>query len=538
MKALGINMVSIQSNDPQHHRNLIDFIHRCGCHDIYVNLFCGLASPIAFREPELRQFIHTARLADNPHVMAYDTIWEPGNFMFREDWRARWNRDWRAWIVEQYGSVEAAEQDWGHAVPRDNEGRPDAPPDRYFREDGPWRVLMAAYRRFMDDLMSRKWNDANRRLRSIDPNHLVSFRQGNTLPHDFTFTATPKHIDFICPEGYAIPHSQQGYLAAGFITKYVHFTTGGKPIVWSEFGQSVWDPESMRPSRERIDQVADYHDLFYRMVLETGAHGTVPWWWPGGYRVGERSDFGIMNPDGTARPAARLIAKYAKRLTTLRSWPTPTAWFEMDRDDHAGGYWHVCFHAGSEAYASAIAAGKDLGVRTAGTDTTSANTPLIAIGNRPCDGSNPPKFLNAEFNYLEILSADGKWVEADDGRRIPVAAGRPVRARVSMGNTQEATWLAPAEGALRPGDVVLATTEASQIEGSWPLPSATPYLSDAEFGEFVLSAGLSAPTRTELRMRAHQRCGFGEKRTFSLVPENRREASRGIGAFCAGSSER
>ena len=89
----------------------------------------------------------------------------------------------------------------------------------------------------------------------FDPHHLVSFRQGNTLPHDFVFTGTPKHVDFICPEGYAIPPGDDGYYAAGFITKYVHFTTGGKPIVWSEFGQSVWDATKMSPSPARIEEV-------------------------------------------------------------------------------------------------------------------------------------------------------------------------------------------------------------------------------------------------------------------------------------------
>ena len=108
--------------------------------------------------------------------------------------------------------------------------------------------MMAAYRRFMDDLTSSKWNRAHRKLREFDPHHLVSFRQGNTLPHDFVFTGTPKHVDFICPEGYSIPPGDDGYYAAGFITKYVHFTTGGKPIVWSEFGQSVWDATKMSPS--------------------------------------------------------------------------------------------------------------------------------------------------------------------------------------------------------------------------------------------------------------------------------------------------
>ena len=225
-------------------------------------------------------------------------------------------------MVEQYGSIAAAETDWQAAGRRDSQGRLISPPDEHFRDDGPWRTMMAAYRRFMDDLTSSKWNRAHRTLRRLDPHHLVSFRQGNTLPHDFVFTGTPKHVDFICPEGYSIQPGDDGYYAAGFITKYVHFTTGGKPIVWSEFGQSVWDATRMEPSPKRIQEVSQYHEMFYRMALESGANGTIPWWWPGGYREGEKSDFGIVNPDGSPRPAAQLIADYSPRLKNHREWPS------------------------------------------------------------------------------------------------------------------------------------------------------------------------------------------------------------------------
>ena len=46
MTAIGINLVSVQSPDPQFYRNLLDFVCRCRKHDVYVNLFCGLASPL------------------------------------------------------------------------------------------------------------------------------------------------------------------------------------------------------------------------------------------------------------------------------------------------------------------------------------------------------------------------------------------------------------------------------------------------------------------------------------------------------------
>ena len=106
MTAIGINLVSIQSPDPKFYRNLLDFLCRCRQHGVYVNLFCGLASPLAFRENELKDFIATARLADNPTIMAYDTIWEPGNYVFQGDRRAGWDEQWRGWVIEQYGSID------------------------------------------------------------------------------------------------------------------------------------------------------------------------------------------------------------------------------------------------------------------------------------------------------------------------------------------------------------------------------------------------------------------------------------------------
>ncbi len=519
MAAIGINLVSIQAPQLASHRNLLDFLCRCRKHNIYVNLFCGLASPLGFREQELKEYLSTARLPDNATIMAYDTIWEPGNYVFQGERRAAWDAQWRDWVIEQYGSISAAEEAWSVTGRRDAQGRLISPPDECFQTDGPWRIMMAAYRRFMDDLTSRKWNAAHRRLRALDPHHLVSFRQGNTLPHDFVFTGTPKHVDFICPEGYAIPPGDDGYYAAGFITKYVHFTTGGKPIVWAEFGQSVWDARGMAPSAAQIDGVAPYHELFYRMVIQSGANGTIPWWWPGGYREEEQSDFGIMNPDGSPRPAAQLIARYGPQLQAQRAWPAATVWFDMDRDAHAGGYWYVCFNTGRDAYRSAVEAGQQLGIRTAGTGTTSANTPLVAVGNQPCDGKSPPKFLNAEFNWLLVQDAAGQWVEAADGSTITVPSEGPIPARICVGNTQEATWLAPRAGGVRTGDVVLQTTDRSELRGRWPLPQDTPYLSDADFGTILLAAPGTRSIQVELRMAVEGRTGFGEKRAFTLQRE-------------------
>jgi hypothetical protein len=514
MADMGINMVSIQSPPTEFCRNLLDFARRCKNHGIRINLYNGLASPLGFNEKGLQEYLTVARLPGNPTIFAYDTIWEPGNHVFRNDSaRGKWDADWRAWLEERYGSVENAEADWQFKARRNDKGEVVSPPDQYFREDGSWRTMMAAYRRFMDDLTSRLWGKAHRRLRELDPNHLISYRQGNTLPHDFALSGTSKHIDFICPEGYAIPHSDNGENAIGFITRYVDYTTAGKPVIWSEFGKSVWDAQAMAPNAKAIEMVGEYHARFYRAALASGANGTAPWWWPGGYRVGERSDFGIVEPSRKERPAALLIREYAPRYKQARPRPTPTTWLDYDRDAHAGGYWWTAFHEGAEAYRTATEQGKALGIRTKGTGTDSTNTPLTAVGGVPGNGHNPPKFLNSEFNYLQIQSADGTWTEAKDGVTIPVKTGQPVRARASLGNLQEATWMP----GTTEGSVALVTRANGKVEAKQFLAKPVPRFGDADFGEFVLLPKATAKTELRIGLEALGRTPFGETRTFALV---------------------
>ena len=118
-------------------------------------------------------------------------------------------------------------------------------------------------------------------------------------------------------------------------------------------------------------------------------------------------------------------------------------------------------------------------------------------------------------------------MEATDGCSITVSSASPVKARVCVGNTQEATWLAPQGNAVQPGDVVLQTTEASELRGQWSLPTETRYLADADFGEIILAEHVTQSTKVELRMAVEGRTGFGEKRTFTLQGSRRRVVVRG-----------
>jgi len=535
LESLGANFVAIRAHHQNDRRTLLDFLRRCRNHGIRVFLFLqshvitddphyfqGLMMPHHFQEKDVAEFIRATRLAENPTLMGWDLIWEPAGWLFGgkyssfgwtepTPYRQRWDADWERWIVERYGSLANAEADWGVPAPR-LDGRVTSPTNEQFKEDGPWRIMVAAYRRFMDNLMSRKWNDVTRTLRRLDPNHLVSFRQGNLPPWDFTLTATPKHVDFFAMEGYGFKPGAQGINSAGFINRYIHFATKGKPYLWVEFGASAWDRDAMQPGEKEIAYQTQCHELIYRTALETGANGAAPWWWAGGYRISEKSDYGILNPDGTLRPSGALLQKYAALFKTPRCYRKPDTWFTMDRDVHSGSHYRAAFHEGAEAYKEAVAQGRQLGIRTPGTGTTSADTPLLVVGNTKYNGRNPPKYLDAEFNWFKIGFAGGDWIEVRDGARIHVPRNKPILAAASVGNLQEATWL-------RHG-VYLAATGHSTLKLKQPIAKDTARLEDAEFGEsFVLTEGIATETKVELQMTAEGRAWFGEKLRFTLEIE-------------------
>jgi len=235
--------------------------------------------------------------------------------------------------------------------------------------------------------------------------------------------------------------------------------------------------------------------------------------------VSEFTDLGLINPDGTMRPATKVMKKYIDLFKKPRTYPEADTWVTVDRDSHSGGNRQVIFNEGAEAYKKAAADGKKLGVRTSGTGTTSADTPLLAVGNTKYNGKNPPKYLNAEFNRFKIKVGDGDWVDVTNGATLKVAADKPVLASVSVGNLQEAAWLPP-ESAGKAGAVYLASTGNSKLDVMKAVNAEVPWQTDSDFGgNFILSKGIEKPTFVELQMKAEGRAWFGEKFRFTLVPQ-------------------
>jgi len=518
-EGMGLSMVSIQYNRLEQAGPVMDLLARAERHHLKVHAFLPGLDPLQPDFPRASALIRAAHLAESPAFFAYDLGWEVRVGVRTA--RVAWDRAWHRWVLDRYGSVELAEQDWGFSPAREG-GILTGASDEQLKQDGPWRIYVAAYRRFLDDTISRRYREVRDFVRSLDAHHLLGARSGfggtgaewiaEYLPFDLASGA--KHLDFICPEHYEDPHTRQEFLKGAFTTAYARLVSGGKPVYWAEFGRPVaWKVEAaayeMEPAPATLRSQADYFRDVIGMVRDGGANGCAGWWWPAGYRVDEKSDFGLVRPDLTLRPAGEEVVRAAKEFRGPREAVPTAGETVVDRDRYVTGYAGL-YVAHSAAYAEALMAGRVPRLRTEGSGTDSVTTPLVAVGNRPATGRNPPKFLNAEFNFLRL---NGRAV--CDGDVVTVAAGRPVEVEASVGNTAEAAWRA------QPGGTVGAVQLMARWEGgeaSGAIERDVPYLADARVPAFRIAPRLDKAEVISFRMTAHGRTDFGEVIRVTLQP--------------------
>lgn len=514
---MGYNAVSIfvyHGHDKA--QNLIDILRRLDQLGMKANLSLRPGTPMDFPWDKVKDMIEYSRLAENDTVFAYDLAWEP-MFNTHND-RKVWDGEWEKWIIERYGSIENAEKDWKCAVPRDESGKVTNPLPHQIDTKGEWNAMVAAYRRFLDTLLYKKYGEARRLVRSIDPNHLVSFRMaeaGNPnyrwdgrIPYDFPYLAAA--VDFLAPEAYGrIGDTWDKVKPGWFEREYARWAAPRKPMIWAEQGVSTWDTGRMMNTVQKLEFQARFYSIWYEMLIKSGADGLFSWWYPGGFRVGENSDYGVINPDGSDREVTRVIRENARKFVDGPSMKPVDVWLEFDRDEHPDGIAGVYDELQSEFW-TAIEKGLTPGLRTSGTGTTSADCPLVAVGNTPCNGSNPPKYLDGAFDVVEVRDASGKWVPVEKGGTVKVAAKTRVVARVQITNLGEASWVS-GKGT---GAVAITVEGAEKLRTA--LTRSVAHQDSTGSVEVTLSsAGVTSPTPVVLSLIAEGRTPFGEK--FGLV---------------------
>ncbi len=203
------------------------------------------------------------------------------------------------------------------------------------------------------------------------------------------------------------------------------------------------------------------------------------------------------------------IRNWTEAMTTPRDLPPVDEWILVDRDESVKGLAGV-YEAAQERYWQLREAGKRPALRTAGHGMTSDTAPRVAVGNVPYSpGRTPHKYLNAEFDRIEIRNAAGEWQEILDGAEVHVKRGDPVLVRATIGNNGDASWIAREDF----GGVALTCGEANFF-----LPESVPSLGTISIDGFQVCE-LQGDMDLTFEMSVWPNTPFGEKVDFRLIAD-------------------
>lgn len=162
----------------------------------------------------------------------------------------------------------------------------------------------------------------------------------------------------------------------------------------------------------------------------------------------------------------------------------------------------------------AIENGNVPALRTKGTGTDSTNCPLIAVGNTPCNGSNPPKYLDAVFDVVEVKDASGKWVDVKPSDKVQVPKSNSVTLRIQFTNLGEAKLMAPHKVKGQHGGVYVTYNILESGKGKTPITANIGHLESGAV-EMNIPFASDKPAEVILSFDCDGRTPFGEK--FRLV---------------------
>ncbi|OQW96534.1 MAG: hypothetical protein BWK77_04345 [Verrucomicrobia bacterium A1] len=506
LESVGVNAVSIQYHEERQAPQLQFFAEEARRRGIWIHSFISGFQPLDQDLERARALFEAADLRNQPRVFAVDLAWEPRLGPYAA--RCRFDDEWAAWLAEQYGSVPHAEKVIGRRLWKEK-NRVTGPPDHELTTNGESRVAVEVYRRFVDDLMSRRYGQIARRIRSWGGRQLLGARTGfggtGSSWADPYFPMDPAagamHFDFISPEGWGLSGAQDQFREAGFITAYARGVANGKPVAWVEFGTSVGaDPRAA----DLLNQARIYANMF-DLVTRSRAAACFGWWYPGGWRVDERTDMGVVHPDGTWRPVGDVFRQFTHRLRREKWTVDPWRGREVNRGADARGL-SALWARWRSTYRQELADSRMEEVRPVGFGKRTGDTSFRSTGGVAFEDPAPMESVNAEWG--QIL-ADG--VEQDRRPGQAIRARRRQKLRMELINTGAATWDASEEG--KTGSVWVGLESPQNARQKMPVGFV-------RFGDRVWISWLAAePGRWRLRPLVSGIGAFGEPLEIEVSEE-------------------
>lgn len=531
IREIGYNAVAlfVYYDTAKQSKNMLHLLEMCDRLGLVVDLALRPYFPLEHdgRDRPIADTIRVLHLEELDYIIGYDIAWEQcvgsyaGSYGSVPGGRRMFDPAWIRWVKDSYGTLENAEAAWGVKLP-ENDGAYTCPSDAMLEQDGPHRAMVAAYRRFADEFVAEKHMVFREMIRRADRRHMISARTNysgipkfspSAMAYDFQSLALP--FDYLSPEYYG---RYEDIPSLAFTNVYARFARPDAPVVWKEFGVGVWDGSNFpqgdgRQKAELLQRQADYCEAMYKMAVAAHTGAIYYWFFPSGYRPGENSDHGVLNPDGSDRPITRVVRRWRDTFLNQPLLTEPDVIFDVERDRHVDGV-RGMYREMEEAFQAAAEAGKAIAFREAGDGATTATVPDTAIGGGTAGEYNPARYVNGGFLAVYVRQADGTWCRIASGDTVRVAG--PLVIRAVMANTLHTRWLSRTQSDA--GYVSLVSAAGSAVRFHLPLAKGVEYLETLE-QEFRLCDCVQEEMPVALRFSIEDRFVFGRPFRFQAVPD-------------------
>ncbi|MBU1694162.1 MAG: hypothetical protein KKC51_09395 [Verrucomicrobia bacterium] len=328
MKMAGHNGIFIEYGEEGQAAPLRYVVEEARRQEFLVVVSVAGLDPLAPDWERAARLLRAADIAGMPHIMALSL--DTAEVLSRAGGLRRLDPAWRAWLVEQYGSVEQAEQSAGLALWREN-GEVSGPPD-----EGGEEPAVALYRRFLDDYFSRRVGWLRRHLDALGCRQMLTarFHVGRRPADLLSPGPAAAHLDFVSLSvggpSRVEPNWDEAARAAATARR-----AGGQPVVWHG-GQLDIGPEPRSPD---LANQARWFDRFFDLVLQTQAAGCFAWSYPGGWCASRGEDVGLAGEDGSWRPAGQALQNAIPRFRRAQAAPVQVVRDMIPSEDFLKAEW-------------------------------------------------------------------------------------------------------------------------------------------------------------------------------------------------------
>lgn len=462
MVSVGINAIALEYTELLQAPQVLFVLDELRRRSMWACLYVPALHPLDLRIEDAARMLKAIRLQDWPEVFAVEVA--RGLPVQTRIERRRLDPSWAQWLDEHFNTASEAEQKLGVSLWRER-GTIVGPSDAQIARGPHHDSAIALYYSFLRDYAARRMGYTRRWLKANEYNVLITARSllgwPGSPPSDMLdvldMSTGSHHLDFMFPDAWTVHPLRTMYPDADVLAAYARGAGGGKPVVWSAYGQHV----GITPDASSCQRQKEVYKHFLDLFIKQGASGAFAWWFPPGKSSVGEEDWGIIHPTGYWRPVEESFRSARHQLRQLRIQPRTFVRKSAPLIQSAS-QWNAMQNGRSGLFSGDAA---QVGVNEwdlpgLGIDSKSLlKEPLQSAAWSEIDGLC---LLNAEWGQMQVGDAVQDRLP---GENIRVYAGRALK--MELLNSGTVRWASASERTV--GSMWLRISQAGQQDEWLPL---------------------------------------------------------------------